>query len=110
VLSARSVPRRYHEENLGNQVCSVRDAVKKTVSWKGAGIQRGLVPESRSFCNVKAVTRERLVKTHQDGKDLAYVVVICKVWSLTVALELLVVPSCVYKLSINPISNPKICL
>jgi hypothetical protein len=47
------------------------------------------------------------VKMQQAGKDLAYAVVICKVWRLAMALTLLVVPSCVYKWSINPISNPK---
>jgi hypothetical protein len=29
---------------------------------------------------LEAVTREWLVKTQQDGKDLACAVVICKVW------------------------------
>jgi hypothetical protein len=33
-------------------------------------------------------------------------VVIYKVWTLTIELQLLVVPSGVYKWSINPISNP----
>jgi hypothetical protein len=34
----------------------------------------------------EAVTRERLVKTQQAGKDLACAVVICKAWRLVVAL------------------------
>jgi hypothetical protein len=44
---------------------------------------------------LEAVTRERMVKTHQAGKDLACTVVICEMWRLMVALLLLVVPSCV---------------
>jgi hypothetical protein len=56
---------------------------------------------------LKAVARERMVKTKQAGKDLACAVVIYKVRRLTMALELLVVQSYVYKWSINPISNPK---
>jgi hypothetical protein len=35
---------------------------------------------------LEAVTRERLVKRQQAGKDLEGAVVICKVWRLAVAL------------------------
>jgi hypothetical protein len=35
---------------------------------------------------LEAVTRERLMKTQQTGKDLAYAVVIFKVWRLAMAL------------------------
>jgi hypothetical protein len=35
---------------------------------------------------LEAVTRERLVKTQQARKDLAGVVVFCKVWRLAMAL------------------------
>jgi hypothetical protein len=35
---------------------------------------------------LKVVTRERLVKTQQAGKDLAGAVVICKVWRIVMAL------------------------
>jgi hypothetical protein len=35
---------------------------------------------------LETVTRERLVKTEQDGKDFAGAVVICEVWRLAVAL------------------------
>jgi hypothetical protein len=53
---------------------------------------------------LEAVTRERL-KTQQAGKYLECAVVICKVWRLAMVLHLSVVPSCVYKWSINPISD-----
>jgi hypothetical protein len=35
---------------------------------------------------LEAVTRQLLVKTQQAGKDLACVVVICKMWRLAMAL------------------------
>jgi hypothetical protein len=49
-------------------------------------MQRGLEPGSRGIGIVKAVTRKRLVKTLRAGKDLACALVICKVWSLAMAL------------------------
>jgi hypothetical protein len=64
------------------------------------------VREAEEFPMLKAVARERLVKTQQAGKDLAGAVVICEVWRLTVALLLLVIPSRVYKWSINAFTNP----
>jgi hypothetical protein len=42
VLPAQAVPGRYKEDNWGNQVSSVLEAVKKRDNWKGAAIQRGL--------------------------------------------------------------------
>jgi hypothetical protein len=74
------------EENWGNQVSSVRESVKKRFSWKGAAIQKGLERGSRRTSTVKAVTRERLVKTQQAGNGKAGAVLICKVWRLAVAL------------------------
>jgi hypothetical protein len=56
---------------------------------------------------LEAVASERLVMTQQAEKGLAGAVVNCKVWKLAVALQLLVVTSCVYKWSINPITIPK---
>jgi hypothetical protein len=71
-----------------------RDEVKSGFSWKGAAIQRDLSPE---IASVGAVTRQLLVKTPRAGKDTACVTIICKHSH----------ESWVYKLSINPISNPK---
>jgi hypothetical protein len=48
---------------------------------------------------LEAVTRERLVKTQQAGKDLPCVVTIFKVWRSAMPLKILVVPSCVYCIS-----------
>jgi hypothetical protein len=42
---------------------------------------------------LEAVARERLVKTQQSGKGLAGDAVNCELWSLAVALYLLVVRS-----------------
>jgi accessory gene regulator protein AgrB len=64
--------------------------------------------ETEEFPILEAVIRERLVKSQQAGKYLAGAVVICEAWRLVMALQLLVVSSCVYKWSINPISNPKL--
>jgi hypothetical protein len=50
---------------------------------------------------IETVASERQVKT-QAAKGLAGAVVICELWRSAIALELLVVPSGVYKWSINP--------
>jgi hypothetical protein len=44
------------------------------------------VREAEESPLLEAIARERLVKTQQAGKVLAGSVVICKVWSLAVAL------------------------
>jgi hypothetical protein len=57
---------------------------------------------------LETVATERLVKTQQAGKCLAGAVMICEMWRLAVTLQLLVVPSCVYKWSKihHPFQNP----
>jgi hypothetical protein len=55
--------------------------------------------EAEEYPLLRCVTRKRLEKA-----DCAPV--ICKAWRLAIALQLLVVPSCVYKWSINPFTNP----
>jgi hypothetical protein len=50
----RAVPRSCKEDNWGNQVSSVRESVKKKVSWKGATVQRGLEPRSRGLAIVRS--------------------------------------------------------
>jgi hypothetical protein len=57
------------EDIWGKQISSVREIVKKRGSWKGAAIQRGLEREVEESVLLEAVTRERLVKTQQAGKD-----------------------------------------
>jgi hypothetical protein len=42
--------------------------------------------EVEEFPLLEAVTRERLVKTQQAGKDLAYAVMFYEVWKLVMAL------------------------
>jgi hypothetical protein len=46
------------------------------------------------------------VKTQQAGKDLMGAAVICELWRLAVALSLFAFPSCMYKSSINLLTNP----
>jgi hypothetical protein len=46
---------------------------------------------------LEAVARQRLAKKQQGGKGLAGAVMICELWRLAVALQLLAVPSRVYK-------------
>jgi hypothetical protein len=65
------------------------------------------VREAEESALLEAIARERLVKTHRAGRGLADAVVICELWRLAVALQQLVVPSHVYKWSINPYTNPK---
>jgi hypothetical protein len=40
VFSTRSVQRGYKENNWGNRLSSIREAVKKRESWKGEAVQR----------------------------------------------------------------------
>jgi hypothetical protein len=54
---------------------------------------------------LESVVRERLVKTQQTGKGLAGAVMIGEVWKSAIALQVLVVPSWVYKWSINLFTN-----
>jgi hypothetical protein len=42
--------------------------------------------EAEESLLIEVVTREKLVKTLQAGKDLACAVVICKLWRLAIAL------------------------
>jgi hypothetical protein len=65
--------------------------------------------ETEESTLLEAVIKEQLVKTQQT-EDLECAVVICKVWRSAIALQLLVVTSCVCVCvcvcAINPISNP----
>jgi hypothetical protein len=49
-------------------------------------VKRGRAREPDESPLLEAVTRERLVKTHQAGKGLVGAVVICELWRLAVAL------------------------
>jgi hypothetical protein len=81
---------------------------KNRVSWMGAAVQTKLEHGSRQIAIVGAVTRQLLVKTLQNGKELGCALVICKVWRSAMALQLSVVTSRELRRSINPISNPKL--
>jgi hypothetical protein len=48
----------YKEDNWGNQVSSVREAVRKSGNWKGAVIQRGLEPGSEGITNFRSSYQE----------------------------------------------------
>jgi hypothetical protein len=58
---------------------------KLTVRWE-LRFRQDLSVEAEESPLLEAVTRERLVKTEQAGKDLACAVVICKMWRLAMAL------------------------
>jgi hypothetical protein len=53
---------------------------------------------------LKAVARERIVKTLQAGEDLVFGAVNCKMWKAVIVLLLFVVTTC--KLSVNLFTNP----
>jgi hypothetical protein len=50
----RSVQRGYKEDSWGNGVSSVRESVRKRVSWKEAAIKRGLERGSWRICTVRS--------------------------------------------------------
>jgi hypothetical protein len=83
----------------------VRDKGTSVEICIGACKKRAWAREAEESPLLEAVARERLVK-RQAGKCLAGAVVICELWSLAVTLKLLVVPSRVCKMSINPLTNP----
>jgi hypothetical protein len=77
VLSARAAPRSYKEDNWGNQFKSLRESVKKRLSWKGAAVQRRLEPGSRG----RAIVRSRFKKTFIEGTECwKRLINIYKVW------------------------------
>jgi hypothetical protein len=80
VLSTQLVPRSYEEDKWGNQISSVRESVKKKSVGRESPSREDLSSEAEESPLLEAVTRERLVKTQQAGKDLACAVVILKVW------------------------------
>jgi hypothetical protein len=79
------VPRRCKEDNWSNEVSSVRESVKKSFG-REPPFREDLSSESKESPLLEDVTRKRLVKTQQAGKDLEGAVVICKVWRLAMAL------------------------
>jgi hypothetical protein len=83
------VQRGYKEDNWGNRVSSVREAVKKRDSWKRVGREppsrRDSSAEAEESSLLEAVTGKQLVKKRQAGKCLASAVVICELWRLAVA-------------------------
>jgi hypothetical protein len=78
------VPRSYNEDNWGNQVISVRDAVKKRDSWKSVWreppFREDLNAEAEESTLLEAITREQLMKTQRAGKGYA-----CAVWIVQIS-------------------------
>jgi hypothetical protein len=68
-----AVPRCYMEDKWGNWV-----------GWKPASNEISV--EAEESPPLEAITKEWLVNTQQAGKNLVHAVVICKVWSLAIAL------------------------
>jgi hypothetical protein len=73
------MPTSYKKGDWGDQVSSVREAVKKMGSWNRVAREPSLREDERGnrrIPTVKAVTRERLVRTQHAGEDLACAVII----------------------------------
>jgi hypothetical protein len=49
-------------------------------------MENGMSAEAEQSPLLDAISRERLVQTMQVGEDLMFAAVICKVWSLAMAL------------------------
>jgi hypothetical protein len=71
VFPTRSVPRCYQWDNWSNESVVSSLVNEQEVSWEA---------EERPL--LRTVTRKRLVKA--DWEDLAFVLVICKMWSLAI--------------------------
>jgi hypothetical protein len=83
VLSTRSVPRSYLEDNWGEQVSQLSVVGQFCV---GGFEDRTWGREAEESPLLEAGARERLMKIQQAGKGLAGAVVICEMWRLAVAL------------------------
>jgi hypothetical protein len=66
-----------YERQMGKEVSSVWESVKKPVR-REPPFREDLSAEAEESPLLEAVTRERLVKTQQAGKDLVGAVVICE--------------------------------
>jgi hypothetical protein len=100
----------YNNENWVFLRGPCRDVIIKAWSlWRESSsreaVKRTSARETEESPLFEAIVRKRLVKTQQARKGLAFPVVICELWRLAIALYLLVVPSRVYKWSINPFTN-----
>jgi hypothetical protein len=82
------------------QRTSVWESVKKRGSWKDTTIQRRLEHRNWKMSTVRSCYHGMA------AEDTSVCCVICKEWKSAMALQLLVVPSRVYKWSINPIQKP----
>jgi hypothetical protein len=81
-----------------------RRAGRQTVG-KGPPFREDFSTEAAKQPLLEVVTRKCLVKTLQDGKDLACVGMICKLWKSV--LQLFIVNSC--KWPINAIIQDPVC-
>jgi hypothetical protein len=60
--------------------------LKEIFNGREPPFREDLSPEAEDTPLLEAVARERLVKTQQAGKVLACAAVICKLWTLAMAL------------------------
>jgi hypothetical protein len=86
VFSTRSVQRDYKEDNWDNRVSSAREAVKERFSWKGAAVRKGIEPGSRGIAVVRSRHQATTIEDTAVWKNLARVLVKCKVWRSEMAL------------------------
>jgi hypothetical protein len=61
----------YKEDKWGNQISSVRKDLQKEAVGKEQPFRVDLRAEAEEFLLLEAVTRERFVKTKQNGKKLS---------------------------------------
>jgi hypothetical protein len=107
VFSTRAVQRGYKKTTRAIESVLYGSLWRKESVGREPTLTEDISTKAEESPLLEAVTREQLVKTQQAGKDLPCAVVICEVWTLAMALYLLVVPSCVYMWSINPIIQSK---
>jgi hypothetical protein len=86
VLSARAVTRSYKEDSWGNQVSSLRESVKKRVSWKEAAPQKVLQAGNKGIAIVKNRYQGTAGEDTEGWKRFRCAVMICKIWRSAMAL------------------------
>jgi hypothetical protein len=122
VFSVQPVPRLHNEEQLQlreslempmKRVCSWCEmSASLGVSWSNEWVVRqspaskDINTEAEEVMALEAITRWQPVKIQQAEKTLVCAVMNWKVCELATVQQLFAVSSCVYKCSVNPISDP----
>jgi hypothetical protein len=81
-LSARALSRSYNEYNWGNQISSIREAVKRRDNWKRVGREPQFREDLSTETGIAIVRSRYQEKTSQDTAGFSD----CKLWKSAIIL------------------------